>query len=69
MCYIDIVYTMNIKASNFLTKFTCIVHIHIGGIHFLLFALGTQVLQGRVLSLSYPAIKFIHFDLAELCDS
>ena len=26
-------------------------------------------MQGKVFSLSYPAIKFIHFQLAELSDS
>ena len=57
---------MDLKTSNFLTTFTCIVHIHLGDILYLFFALcsGETNMQGKVLLLSYPAIKFIHFELA-----
>ena len=33
---------MTLKTSNFLTKCSCIVHIHIGDIHFLLVAQGNK---------------------------
>ena len=51
--------TMNLKTSNFLkTKFTCLVHIYIS----CSILRGTS-LQGKVLSVFYQAINFIHFEL------
>ena len=41
-CVIYIYCTMNIKTSNFLTKFKYVVHVHICDIHFLLFAQGNK---------------------------
>ena len=37
---------------KFYTKFTFIVHIHIGDIHFLLFATGEQVCKEKYLELT-----------------
>ena len=34
--------TINLKTSNFLTKCAWVVHIHIGDIHFLLYAQGNK---------------------------
>ena len=61
---------MDLKNVNFLTKFTCIVHIHICDIYFLLFAQGNKFARKSAYQAikfnSYQAIKFIHFELAEL---